>query len=281
MSLAEDVKLGFTVLCAADMHSAAPANVTPPVDPRLLAWKVHGYIVGIDALWRQNALEVSAGRVFYGLLLESVSELGTFVVAIRGTNGLIEWAEDGEFGCVPHPLGGHAEAGFWSVYSSLRLILADGTDQSVVSGIADIVKGGSVTVVGHSLGAALACYLTLDLAETPRLKVRGRFFACPRPGDLTFSTLFDRTVADYQTYAYTLDVVPHVPLGFGYAPLRRCMLITPATSQARIAFGVDCSHHLTCYLAQLQYDLTDWTKMPLIDQCCAGCIKGPSHVGTP
>lgn len=275
---AADARLGFTVLCAFDMHALAPTLLEPPADPRLApVWHLRGYITGLDAILRSEAaLELSGGRVCYGLLLEAVAQPGMFVAAIRGTADWWEWAIDAEFTSSPHPIEGRVEDGFFSVYESMDFRPPGGKDAPLASGIADAVGEGTVTVVGHSLGAALATYLTLDLAERPGLRVRGRFFASPRSGDHAFADLFDKSVADYMSWAYVFDAVPHVPLGLGYTPLHNLVEIRPSDSQARIAFGLGAAHHLVCYLAELDYKLLDWRSMPPIDQPCAACIKGPT-----
>lgn len=274
---AADVRLGWPVMLAFDTHAAAPTLLEPPPDPRLAPdWIMRGYITGFDAIFRAEAALEMGARVCYGLLLEAATQPGEFVVAIRGTANLLEWADDGEFIQCPHPLGGHVESGFWSIFESMLFRTPGGKDVPVVGGIADAIGHGTVTVVGHSLGGPLAAYLTLDLAERPGLRVRGRFFASPRPGDAAFADLFDRTVADYVAYAYLLDAVPHVPFGLGYTPLHNLVEIRPGESKARIGFGLTCSHHLVCYLAELDYAFTDWRMLAAIDQPCAVCIKGPT-----
>src|SRR6202034_4599795 len=68
-----------------------------------------------------------------------------------------------------------------------------------------------VTIVGHSLGAALATYLTLDLTRAGlRARVSACLFASPRTGNQPFVTLFDQTIADYRLFNYMLDIVPRV-----------------------------------------------------------------------
>jgi triacylglycerol lipase len=281
--LQADARLALTVLYAFDMHASAPDDLAPTPDARLAPdWLLHGYITGTDAIWRsQGALEAGGNRVCYGLLLEAAASPGEFVVAIRGTDGMVEWIEDGEFAMCPHPLAGRVECGFWSVYESMNFRAPGGKDVPLASGIADAIGEGIVTVVGHSLGAALATFLTLDLTERPGLRVRGRFFASPRPGDGAFVDLFDRTVADYVSYARLLDAVPHVPFGLGYTPLHNLVEMRPSQAQARIGFSLGCAHHLVCYLAELDYALLDWARMPLIDQPCAACIKGSMSFDPP
>ena len=134
---------------------------------------------------------------------------------------------------------------------------------------------------GHSLGAPLATYLTLDLARGPlQGRVSGCYFACPHPGDQAFATLFDQVAgtANYVVYNYILDIVPRVPpTEFGYSALSQVRVIQPDTAQAEITFDVGCNHHVVCYLAMLDYTAT----MAAIDPVPAGeagsaaCIRGP------
>ncbi len=56
------------------------------------------------------------------------------------------------------PIAGKVESGFWSVAASMRL---DGKP------LENIAKDGPITVVGHSLGAAVATYVSLELALQP------------------------------------------------------------------------------------------------------------------
>lgn len=263
-----DAALGLLVVYAMDMyHSSSALNPAP--DPRLAPeWIVRGYLTAFDAVFRQGPLQ-SGARVCYGFLAQSAVDPLQWVAVIRGTDGLVAWLEDAEFAQVPHPAGGHAEVGFYGLYGSMQL---DGVPAA--QAIASRVGKGRITVVGHSLGSALATFLTLDLAKL--FNVRGRFFASPHPGDADFEAAFDRSVADYMVYAYSLDVVPHVPFGFGYTALRNLTIISTQDSQARIRLGLDCSHHIVDYCAALDYNLADWSKFPAQDLDCVACIKGPS-----
>src|SRR4029077_14124853 len=111
------------------------------------------------------------------------------------------------------------ECGFYGLFKNLKL---DGI--SAVGAIAAIVGHGSITVIGHSLGSPIGIYLAYELARAG-LKVRGRFFASPHPGDEEFAKLFDRTVADYVVYVNALDAVPHLPFGLGYCHLPKLKTI--------------------------------------------------------
>jgi len=92
---------------------------------------------------------------------------------IRGTDDFVEWVEDGEFPPIPYapqiPLPARqtpilVEQGFWTLYASMQLISPTGAALGALAPAITNTAGstGMVTVVGHSLGAALATYLTLD-----------------------------------------------------------------------------------------------------------------------
>ena len=53
------------------------------------------------------------------------------------------------------------------------------------------VGAGTVTVTGHSLGSALATYLTLDVAVGLGDRATACLFASPRTGDAAWVELFD------------------------------------------------------------------------------------------
>lgn len=274
-------RLGLFVDYAMDMYTGPQGRLTvaPPPDPRLSPdWRVLGYICGTDAMFHlKSSLQLGQDTVCYGFLAQSTANPGTFVAVIRGTDGILEWIEDAEFVPMPCPGGGSVEQGFWLLYRTFKLC-TNGVMQDIVSGIAGLVGAGSLTVVGHSLGSALATYLTVDLADPGELgaRVSACLFASPQPGNAQFVQRFDATVASYKLYNYELDVVPRVPQGPDYATLPKAQWISPFDAQARIRFDLGCHHHVLCYCAMLDYPLLDWTKVPQQDQPCAACIRGPA-----
>ena len=257
-------------------------NLTPPVDPRVSAtWNVVGYITGKDAIMDTQSMGLGP-VVYYGFLAASKTNAAEFVAAIRGTENFIEWIVDAEFLPVHHALKGRAEGGFYSVYRSMEYIDGTGAVTDVDEGIATAIGQGSLTVVGHSLGSALATYLTIDLAVSQQMgaRVSACMFASPRPGDTEFANYFDQQVASYTLYNYALDVVPTVPGLFGYTSLPRAKQIAPDNAQSTIENTVPCNHHAVCYAAMLDRSASDWTTMLTVDQQCASCIEGPNTSST-
>lgn len=267
-------ELGLLVAYAMDMHLGDPSSLSPAPDSRLSPnWRLVGYLTATDCVLRG---EVAGQKVCYGYLARSVADPTVFVAAIRGTNGAIEWLEDAEYAQISHPVAGKVEAGFWGVYATMTYRPVSGAVLPAAQGIAAAVGQGSLTVLGHSLGSALATYLTFDLAG-PR--VSGCFFASPRPGDDVFAKAFDARVQAYQVWNYSRDVVPMLPPGSEYCALPRVTVISAETAQAKIRFDLACWHHITSYCSMLYYGLLDWAAMPLCDQTNASCIKGPSPAG--
>jgi triacylglycerol lipase len=111
------------------------------------------------------------------------------------------------------------------------------THQNAAEGVATTVGAGTLVVVGHSLGSALATYFADDLAERMGSRVSACLFASPRTGDAAWASLFAGAVTEYRLVNYLLDIVTHVP-GLGYATVPKATVIQPATAQA--AIRLDC-----------------------------------------
>lgn len=264
--------------------------LTPPVDPRIAkeGWDVVAYLVACDAVVGPDKRLVCGDEAYYGFVakLHDTTAMTRFITVVRGTAGILEWIEDAEFVPVPHPRLPKAtvEQGFWSIYGSMRLVDLGGQSlgANAANGIKGIVAGAPLTVVGHSLGSALSTYLVYDLA-TDGVAVGACLFASPQTGDSTFVQAFDRAVADYRVFNYSVDVVPRVPMGLGYETLPRATVLQPSTAEASIRFNVFCNHHVVCYCAMLDYEATMTDPDVLVtvdDQTCAVCVLGP-ETGAP
>lgn len=284
----EAASLGQLVEYAEDMAAAAGVGILDPTpDPRLSPdWVLRGYITAQDVVLHPFSWLDLATRVCYGFLVESVSKPGTFVAAIRGTSDATEWYIDAKFAQTPHPAGGQVEIGFWSVFQTMRYQPAELTgprDSPVGPGIAEAVGQGTLTVIGHSLGAAVATFVTLDLAKDCGLgsRVRGRFLASPRPGDQAFADVFAANVSDAIAYARDRDEVPKVPYALGYTPLHCLQVIDQDNGEAIIASSLACQHHILSYLPDMYWALRDWSTVPVCDKSMTACLIGPRALATP
>jgi predicted lipase len=115
-------------------------------------------------------------EVSIGLICQA-AQAGDVVIAIRGTEGTLEWIHDAEFLQVPCPFlsgAGHTDDGFTAMYESLSTGAAPNSP-SVVSALAKLPfprPVSSVTVCGHSLGGSLATLLALDVAANTAFTTR-------------------------------------------------------------------------------------------------------------
>ncbi|MGA2056345.1 MAG: hypothetical protein ABSG88_13630 [Bradyrhizobium sp.] len=279
------IEFGLLAMYAEDMY--VDGALLPTAEPRIAAagWDIVAYLTAQDVLIPDSDAPTQrlgvdpTKRVFYGFLARDKANPASFVAVVRGTEGIIEWLIDAEFLLIPHPrhAGVQVEQGFWNIYQTMSLAdAATGvtTFQNAAEGIAKTVGAGGVTVTGHSLGSALATYLTDDLAERLGPRASACLFASPRTGDAAWTALFASTVTNYQLYNYILDLVTHVP-ALGYATLTNATVIQPATAQAGIRLDIFCNHHAICYCAMIDYAGTlPFTTSPQ-DASCVACISPP------
>jgi triacylglycerol lipase len=275
---ATDAELIDLVWWAEDAYSAALAApgadlAAVAADVRLTgAWNVRATLTGQDAILRMGPLVLGAQRVFYGWLLESKASPGAFVLAIRGTDGILEWLEDAEFAPMEtHPVDGRVESGFWGIYQSMMLRRGDGPDEPLVAGIAAIVGAGSLQAAGHSLGAPLATYAAFELADPDLLgrQVTARLFASPRPGDGRFAAAFACRVLWHVMYANKADLVPRVPFGFGYAHVPN---VTELTPDGLVRPSIACQHHSLVYRYLIEPETFDPKWVTARDADEASCL---------
>ena len=255
---AQATLLGHFVAVAYDMFaSITPANPNPLTHLSLpLGFKLHGVI------W----MEENGKMTLYGLVALS-SDRKDAVLAIRGIQNVQEWLN------VTSAVFLEAWAGFGKVgknfadlYKTLKVIPPDqrpiSTEQltSFSQQIDESIPGdASITVVGHSLGAALA---TLYVAENVQQGKRNIpllcTFASPRVGNAEFAGSFDqlpglvswRVVND-------LDAVPKVP-DWGFEHVRNLYEYNSAFSTVP---ALDCWHALDTYMHLLD------KNHPISKQC--------------
>jgi len=128
------------------------------------------------------------------------------VVAFRGSDNADSWETDFDIETVDVVGAGTFHCGFWSAW------------QAISTDVLASVNGQPVTLVGHSLGAALAIAAALDLtiSGNPPKVVYG--FEPPRVSpDLSVRSLLSRVPV--KLYKNGNDLVPDLPLGWDHAAL--------------------------------------------------------------
>uniref|UniRef100_A0A452ZZ64 Phospholipase A1 n=1 Tax=Aegilops tauschii subsp. strangulata TaxID=200361 RepID=A0A452ZZ64_AEGTS len=196
------------------------------------------------------------------------------VVVWRGTIQALEWIKDLEFAMV-HPKGilgevtgaeAMVDRGWFSIYTSTdqasthNKVSARKQVLAEVRKLVDTYKDEevSITVTGHSLGAALATLSAFDIAEngyncTPAaaFPVTAFAFACPRVGGAGFKRRFNTATAAglrVLRVCNARDIVPRYP-GLPYHDVGVELAIdTSASPYLKAPGDENVWHNLECYL---------------------------------
>ncbi len=274
MDLNKAIEFGLLVNAA---YAIAPNNLTNLAGQTLVAGTTT-YNVVTSIYANDLATDMNPGRgndlVSIGLLCQV--EAGDVVIAIRGTEGILEWIHDAEFLLVPCPFlasAGHTDDGFTAMYNSLRTGTAAGSP-SVVSAMGSLTfpkPVTSVTICGHSLGGALVTLLALDIAVNSSFTNPTVYsYASPRTGDPTFATKFNQIVTSSSRIANRLDLVPKMPFPPAYEHVNTHYDLNPAQlfpPKFLVKFTIPCEHALNSYLYLLSV-VAGGAVIPL-DSTCA------------
>ena len=266
----------------------------------------------------QHLLFGANDTTYFGALLRNRADPNQYLVTIRGTESGPEWIQN--FVATPdllhnakvalatalirksgtarqHRSGGLVPDGFFGIYETLTLGGANvAAPPKAAPGLVARISalqaaGGSklsdatVTIVGHSLGAAVSAYLAYDLTQPATVgKVNACLFASPHPGDAIFAQHFSATGVNCVCVVYDKDLVPKVPPL--YVPLRETITIlapgAPNSGANQITSTTDIedspggNHHAICYAAMLDPAVARAIACYTLDTDCVGCIDTDS-----
>jgi hypothetical protein len=206
-----------------------------------------GYEVGA---WIHMSDFILADEIpkFYGIVAFNQANPDSRIIAIRGTEGAIEWIDDAAAIPVPFrqvPSAGRVAQGFDKIYSTLKVVkrplpefaaraeaavpetfsgsFAQQLEQLATSreaerGItrprtADGSRPQRPTIVaGHSLGSSLATLFVMENASKRKFDISMLCtFASPRVGDTQFMHTFNQLPIDSWRIVNSPDVVPKLP----------------------------------------------------------------------
>jgi hypothetical protein len=210
-------------------------------------------------------------------------EDGHVVIALRGTRGIHEWIRDMLYFAVPCPFlpeAGCTEHGFTEVYMSLRMDAAHESKRlrRGISEMAFPLPVSSLTVCGHSLGAALATFLALDLAANTQHKDVSLYnFASPRTGDHKFAETFNRFVPKAYRIVNQLDLVTDVPRSLlsHETKYRHVESIAAVMPHDGVNQHLLCMHHLSTYTHLMAKEAgLNLDEYPLREECRREADKG-------
>jgi predicted lipase len=242
-------------------YNTLPSDLTNAAGNAVSAGGIN-YTVVTTIYANDLATDINPSRgddeVSIGLICQA-DQTGDVVIAIRGTEGTLEWLNDAEFLQVPCPFlpgAGHTEDGFTAMYESLRTGAA-ANSPSVVSALATLKYPrpvNSLTICGHSLGGALATLLALDVAANTTFTNPAVYtYGSPRTGDSLFASTFDQVVKNSWRVANRLDIVPTLPPPVDYDhvlnpvdlnPIR----LLPWPPKVLVKFNPGCEHSLITYM---------------------------------
>ena len=208
--------------------------------------------------------------VSFGFVAQDAT--GNVAVAIRGTDGILEWVQDARFLAVKCPIlpgAGYTEDGFTAVYESLR-IAPDASSMRLVDALPNLSFPNpvtSMTICGHSLGGAIATLLALDVAANTKFTHPIAYtYASPRTGDPSFVDTYNQLMPDTYRFANRLDIVPKLPLPPQYGHVLGLYDLNP---MLKVRFDILCEHHLTTYLYLMSL-ISGGTVLPLDGNCQPG-----------
>jgi hypothetical protein len=242
-------------------YAIPPANLASSAGKVISAGGI-SYTVVTSIYASDLATDMNPARgqneVSIGLVLQAAGT-GDVVIAIRGTEGILEWIHDAEFLTVPCPFlagAGETEDGFTAMYESLQTGTS-ASSPSVVSALATLPFAqpvSSMTICGHSLGGALATLLALDVAANTVFKKPTVFtYASPRTGNPSFADTYNQVVPNTVRIANRIDLVPKLPLPPDYDHVQarfdlNPVQLFPLPPRVIVKLTIPCQHFLDSYL---------------------------------
>lgn len=186
---------------------------------------------------------------FYGIVAHETANPDSRVIAIRGTEGPVEWLDDGDAILVPFhqvPSAGRVACGFDKIYSTLKVVrrplpraggqpdaaavaapetfggsFGDQLEQLAISreaerGFAAPAEGRRrnrpTVVTGHSLGAALTTLFVMENADKHKFDITTSYtFASPRVGNMEFARPFNKLPIESWRIFNKHDLVTKIP----------------------------------------------------------------------
>jgi hypothetical protein len=192
--------------------ASTPVGTKPPTPAGFPSdYTIVAYAWAQDDFWGYNDPE------YYGFVAQSRAA-NQIIVAIRGTNSILEWLIDFEVDMTPFaiiPNAGSVEEGFYSVFSTMTFVDANLQPfdlQGFLTNAVKIAPATQVIVEGHSLGGPIASMLALQYIPPKSALAKATTvytFAAPAPGDQTFADYYNANAPQTFRVWNILDPVPH------------------------------------------------------------------------
>ncbi|HKH97477.1 MAG TPA: lipase family protein [Candidatus Sulfotelmatobacter sp.] len=293
----EAVVYGRCVDAAYALFKRAPQQLQPEPGPKdipdryeLVAWvNMSDFILGDEI------------PKFYGFVARNTTDRHDYILAIRGTEGLVEWLDDAAIHLVPFtqvPHAGRVSNGFDKIYSTLKVVRChgaavgelkakaaalpeslSGTFAEQLEKLADSLEAPEIqermratpaarprrtfVVTGHSLGAALATLFVLENKDKNKFDVTTICtFASPRVGNMQFARMFNQFPINSWRIVNTQDIVPRVPPHIPtIADYEHVETPYEFSSSGKVKWNPVCWHSMSTYLNWLD------PSIQVDDQC--------------
>jgi hypothetical protein len=140
----------------------------------------------------------------------------TIYVVLRGSSSVMNWLDDFEVMQVSYTT--FPECNCKVHYGFYRSALGVSNKAvNVVKSLQKLYPGYTVTVTGHSYGAACAQLIGMEMVKNG-IPVKVYDYGQPRVGDIKYATFLNTKIPEHYRTTHNKDTVPHVPPteGFGY-----------------------------------------------------------------
>lgn len=261
--------VGQFVQFAYDMFDLGGLQPPPVKGIADAGYRLVYYLNAIDSLHQDNVDQ----KRFYGFIAVSESNPGDVVLAIRGTRGFQEWLLDFialPVSFEPAPKKGFVALGFLAIFSKFEFIDLAGNVSTLSETIQKLHAANPIktlTITGHSLGAALATLTAAELAflNTGGLKKQLALytFGSPRVGLADFAINFNKALKACVRIWNILDVVPQVaPFPYIHVSGFGERLLQTEEQLQKLQVNPVCEHIMPDYLWLLDPD-----KFPIAEKC--------------
>jgi hypothetical protein len=284
---------GLFVAAAYNMYAVnnndlrpAPGNYIPA------GWELSAWIIMSDFLLLTTVPK------FYGIVVHEIADPDNRIIAIRGTEGIVEWLDDAaSIVMVPFrqvPSAGRVALGFDKIYATMKVIpvpaavptpaaavepeltgsFGDQLEQLALRreterGVAHTFAAGRTrrerptVVTGHSLGSALSTLFVLENSVKQKFDISlSSTLASPKVGNLEFMHIFDGLPLTSWRVVNIRDVVPKLPPTIPFIlDYEHVAVAYPFDSALFAKKNLGCYHSIDTYLHCLN------SSLPLATEC--------------
>jgi hypothetical protein len=285
---------GQFVAAAYDMFQADENNLRPAPKNIPPGWEFSAWIDMSDFLFQIEDPK------FYGIVVHEIANPDNRIIAIRGTEGIIEWLDDAaSIVMVPFkqlPSAGRVAFGFDNIYSTMKVVpvphtapgqmAAAAPERELTGSFGDQIeqlalrretergvvrqfaagrtrRDRPTVVTGHSLGSALATLFAIENSVKHKFDISLiSTLASPKVGNLEFKHVFGALPLTSWRVVNIRDVVPKVPPTIPFILDYEHVDVAYSFDSALFAKkNLGCYHSIDTYLHWLN------NSLPLAPEC--------------